>query len=383
MKIVMTGLLGQYPFGGVVWDYIQYLLGFRLLGHDVYYLEDSGSWPYDPVNKTVSSDCTYNVAFLETMMEEFGLQDRWIYRNAADGKFYGAGEKLARELLKSADLLLNISTASWLEDYEIGVKHQMFIDGDPMFNQIGLQENNSYTQRLREHNSHFTFGLKIGDADCLAPETGIQWKKTIQPICLDYWPFEESKPDDCFTTVMNWASYEPTRWNGEIYGQKNLEFEKFIDLPLKTSQKFVIAMGQGLESKRPTELLNQKGWNIIEPDKQIKDHHAYKNFLKKSKAEWSIAKHGYVAGNTGWFSCRSACYLALGRPVLIQDTGWTEKLPNGEGLLAFKTMDDCIQGIENINRNYEKHRKAARTFAEQYLDARLVCQDLLEQANLI
>ncbi|MFZ5806100.1 MAG: hypothetical protein ACOY3I_02670 [Verrucomicrobiota bacterium] len=383
MRIVATGLLGQYPFGGVVWDYIQYLLGFKALGHDIYYLEDSGSWPYDPIHKTVSADCSYNVNFLEKMMTEFGLGDRWIYRNAADGKFHGAGEKLARELLKTGDLLLNVSTASWLEDYEIGIKHQMFIDGDPMFNQIGLQQDTSYTKRLRAHDSHFTFGLKVGDADCLVPETGIQWKKTLQPICLDHWPFEQSAPDDVFTTVMNWASYKPTEWNGKNYGQKDLEFEKFIDLPLRTPQKFLIAMGQGVGSKRPTELLHQKGWSIIEPDEKIPDHHTYRDFLRKSKAEWSIAKHGYVAGKTGWFSCRSACYLALGRPVLIQDTGWTEKLPHGEGLLSFRTIEDCVKGIESINRNYEKHRKAARAFSEKHLDARLVCQDLLVQAKLI
>lgn len=383
MRIVATGLLGQYPFGGVVWDYMQYLLGFQSLGHDVYYLEDSGSWPYDPINKTVSGDCTYNVNFLQKMMTEFGLGDRWIYRNAADGKFHGAGETLARELLKNGDLLLNVSTASWLEDYEIGIKHQMFIDGDPMFTQIGLQQDTSYTQRLRAHDSHFTFGLKIGDSDCKAPDTGISWKKTIQPIALDQWPFEKNTPEDHFTTVMNWASYKPTEWNGEIYGQKDIEFKNFINLPQHTSQKFTIAMGQGVGSKRPTELLQQKGWQIIEPDEKLPDHHTYRDFLKNSKAEWSIAKHGYVAGKTGWFSCRSACYLALGRPVLVQDTGWTEKLPHSEGLLAFNTLDDCVKGIEDINRNYEKHRKAARDFAEKHLDAKKVCHDLLVQAKLV
>ncbi|MFH1067692.1 MAG: glycosyltransferase family 1 protein [bacterium] len=384
MRIVATGLVGQYPFGGVVWDYLQYLLGFRALGHDVYYLEDSGSWPYDPINKTISADCSYNVRFLGQIMEEFGLGDKWIYRNAADNKFHGAGEKLARELLKDGDLLLNVSTASWLRDYDMGIKHQMFIDGDPMFTQIGLLDakQSDYAARLRAHDSHFTFGLKVGDADCKAPDTGIRWKKTVQPIALEYWPFEKDESNGHFTTVMNWASYKPTEWQGAIYGQKDLEFQKFMDLPQHTPQSFLVAMGQGVGSKRPTELLKQKGWQIVEPDEEIPDHRTYREFLRKSKAEWSVAKHGYVAGNTGWFSCRSACYLALGRPVLVQDTGWTEKLPHGEGLLAFRTMDDCVSGIESINRDYEKHRRAARAFAEKYLDAKIVCHDLLVQAGL-
>jgi len=383
MRIVVTGLLGQFPFGGVVWDYVQYLLGFHALGHDVYYLEDSGSWPYDPLNKTVSADCSYNVDFLQRMMTGFGLGDRWIYRNAADGIYYGAGEKLARELLKDADLLLNVSTASWLEDYDVRVKHQMFIDGDPMFNQIGLiGDNNNYSRRLRAHDSHFTFGLKIGDPDCLVPDTGIVWKKTLQPIALDWWPLQSSIHGGDYTTVMNWASYQPREWEGKPYGQKDLEFEKFIDLPLHTPQKLVMAMGQGIGSKRPTQLLREKGWTILEPDEVIPDHHTYRDFLKNSKAEWSVAKHGYVAARTGWFSCRSACYLALGRPVLVQDTGWSDHLPNGEGLLPFKTMDDCVKGIARIDKDYAAHQKAARAFAEKYLDAKIVCHDLLVQASL-
>lgn len=384
MRIVVTGLLGQYPFGGVVWDYIQYLLGFHALGHDVYYLEDSGSWPYDPVNKTVSADCSYNVDFLHRMMTGFGVGDRWIYRNAADGVFHGAGEKLARELLRDADLLLNVSTASWLEDYEVGVRHQMFIDGDPMFNQIELIKGaeSNYAKRLRAHDSHFTFGLKVGEPGCLVPDTGIAWKKTLQPIALDWWPLQSSLSGGDFTTVMNWASYKPKEWEGRPYGQKDLEFEKFIDLPLHTRQKFVMAMGQGIGSRRPTELLREKGWTILEPDEVIPDHHSYRDFLMNSKAEWSVAKHGYVAARTGWFSCRSACYLALGRPVLVQDTGWSEHLPHGEGLLPFKTMEDCVAGIDRINAGYEKHQAAARAFAEKYLDAKIVCQDLLRQAGL-
>ena len=383
MRIVATGLLGQYPFGGVVWDYLQYLIGFKALGHDVYYLEDSGAWPYDPVRQTYSEDCSYSVGVLEKLMREFGFEGKWIYRNGADGKFHGGGEALARDLIKYGDLLLNISTACLLPDYEIGVKHRMFIDGDPMFCQIKLLADTDYSKLLRAHDSHFTFGLKVGDADCLAPETGLSWKKTVQPVALEEWSFQMGGPDDVYSTVMNWMSYEPLEFNGRMYGQKDMEFEKFIDLPLKTPQKFVMAMGKGIGNKRPTEMLQSKGWKIVEPDEVIPDHKSYRTFLAQSKAEWSIAKHAYVEGRTGWFSCRSACYLALGRPVLVQDTGWSEKLPHGEGLLPFSTMEDCVRGIEEINRNYAKHSRAARAFAEEYLDARKVCHDLLVQAELV
>lgn len=384
MRIVVTGLVGQYPFGGVIWDYLNYVLGFRALGHEVFYLEDTGVWPYDPVKETITEDCSYQVGALGRIMEGFGLGDRWIYRNAADGTFHGAGEKLARELLKSGDLLVNVSTASWFTDYDVGIRHQMFIDGDPMFTQIGMHDpdKGDYTRRLRAHDSHFSFGLHLGEPGCRVPDTGIRWKKTLQPVALEYWPWAEDEPLDRYTTVMNWASYKPKVWQGEEFGQKDIEFLKFAGLPRLTPQPMVVAMGQGIGRKRPTEMLQEKGWTILEPDEVLPDHLTYRAFLRDSKAEWSIAKHGYVAGRTGWFSCRTACYLALGRPAVVQDTGWTAHLPHGEGLLAFQTMDECVAAIARINADYPAHRRAARAFAEKHLDARVVCQDLLDQAGI-
>jgi len=383
MRIVVTGLIGQYPFGGVIWDYIQYVLGFQELGHEVYYLEDTGVWPYDPVRETITDDCSHQVGALTRIMADFNLGDRWIYRNAADGKFHGAGEKIARELIKCGDLLVNVSTASWFEDYEVGVKHQMFLDGDPMFTQIGMldPDKGGYTARLRAHDSHFSFGLKLGEADCLVPDTGIRWKKTLQPVALNYWPYAENEAEP-FTTVMNWCSYKPKIWQGREYGQKDIEFSRFQELPRHTPQKLVIAMGQGIGKKRPTEFLENIGWKILEPDQVLPDHLTYRDFLKNSRAEWSIAKHGYVAARTGWFSCRTACYLALGRPAVVQDTGWSEHLPHGMGLVPFTTLAECAAGIATINRDYATHRRAAREFAEKYLDARRVCQDLLDQAGI-
>ena len=391
MRIVVTGLLGQYAFGGVTWDYIQYLLGFRDLGHDVWYLEDSGAWPYDPVRQTISEDCTYNVHYLAGMMTEFGFGDRWIYRNGADGKFHGAGEAAARDLIKNGDLLVNVSSAGWLKDYDFSVKHQMFIDGDPMFAQVNLLDpkHADYAARVKAHDSHFTFGLNVGRPGCLVPDTGIRWKKTVQPIALDHWPVQDddaaaqgSKILDRFTTVMNWASYAPIEWQGKPYGQKDLEFEKFKLLPKLTPQHLEMAMGQGVGSKRPTEELRALGWTILEAGDVLPDHRSYHEFLRTSKAEWSVAKHGYVAARTGWFSCRTACYLALGRPAVVQETGWSDYIPAGDGLLAFSTLDEAVDAIADINDHYAEHQAAARALAEQFFEAKKVCNDLLVQAGL-
>lgn len=379
MRIIITGLVGQYPFGGVIWDYLQYLLGFRALGHEVLYLEDSGAWPYDPVAGTITGDCSFALRSLKKIFTDFDLAESWVYRNGADGKFYGAGEKVAREWLRRGDLLVNVSSAGWLRDYDLRVGHKMFIDGDPMFCQIGLLDgsNPQYAGRLRDHHSHFTFGLSVGQPSCPVPVDGITWRPTVQPIALDHWPVTPPPAQGPWTTVMNWSSYPPKTWEGRPYGQKDLEFKKFFDLPKVTSAKFKLAMGLGVDAQRPADHLRQIGWDLVEPQDVVPDHLTYRTFLQNSAAEWSVAKHGYVEGQTGWFSCRSACYLALGRPVVVQETGWTKHLPSGQGALAFTDLAEAVDAIARITHDYAHHAQAARRMAEEHFEAKQVCQQLL------
>ena len=382
MRIIITGLVGQYPFGGVIWDYIQYLLGFRSLGHQVLYLEDSGAWPYDPVAGTITDDCSFALQSLHKIFTDFDLAESWVYRNGADGKFYGSGEKVAREWLRHGDLLVNVSSAGWLRDYDLRVGHRMFIDGDPMFCQIGLLDGSNplYAGRLRDHDSHFTFGLSVGQPDCPVPVDGITWRPTVQPIAIDQWPMTPVSSDAPWTTVMNWASYKPKVWEGRTYGQKNLEFNRFRDLPSKTSIPLRLAMGLGVDGQRPAQELRQLGWDLVEPQEVVPDHRAYRSFLTNSRGEWSVAKHGYVEGKTGWFSCRTACYLAAGRPAVVQETGWSRHLPSDRGVLPFTTLDEAAEGLGKATRNYSEHSKAAREIALEFFDAKKVCQELLRQA---
>ena len=381
MRIIITGLVGQYPFGGVIWDYLQYLLGFRSLGHQVLYLEDSGAWPYDPVAGTITDDCSFALQSLRRIFTDFDMAESWVYRNGADGKFHGAGEKVAREWLRHGDLLVNVSSAGWLRDYDLRVGHRMFIDGDPMFCQIGLLDGSNplYAGRLRDHDSHFTFGLSVGQTDCPVPVDGITWRPTVQPVAIDQWPVTPVSADAPWTTVMNWASYKPKVWEGRTYGQKNLEFNRFRDLPSKTSVPLRLAMGLGVDGLRPAEELRQLGWDLVEPQEVVPDHRAYRSFLTNSRGEWSIAKHGYVEGKTGWFSCRTACYLAAGRPAVVQETGWSRHLPSNGGVLPFTTVEEAVEGLTEVERNYSKHSKAAREIAIEFFDAKKVCKDLLSQ----
>ena len=382
MRIIITGLVGQYPFGGVIWDYLQYLLGFRSLGHQVLYLEDSGAWPYDPAAGTITDDCSFALQSLHKIFTDFDLAESWVYRNGADGKFHGAGERVAREWLRHGDVLVNVSSAGWLRDYDLRVGHRMFIDGDPMFCQIGLLDGSNplYAGRLRDHDSHFTFGLSVGQPDCPVPVDGITWRPTVQPVAIDQWPVTPVSADAPWTTVMNWASYKPKVWEGRTYGQKNLEFNRFRDLPSKTNVPLRLAMGLGVDGLRPAEELRKLGWDLVEPQEAVPDHRAYRSFLTNSRGEWSVAKQGYVEGKTGWFSCRTACYLAAGRPAVVQETDWSRHIPSGRGVLPFTTVEEAAEGLARVTRNYSEHSKAAREIALEFFEAKKVCHDLLRHA---
>lgn len=385
MRILVSGLIGQYAFGGVTWDYIQYILGFRALGHDVWYLEDTATWAYDPIKEEPSADCSYNVGYLERVMHEFDLGDRWIYRNEADGAYHGPAAAKADAVISDCDIFINVSGACWMRDVVEKIPRKIFIDGDPMFTHIGLATlaRPSYVEHLRAHDEHFTFGLNVGRSDCRVPTAGFTWKPTIQPIAIDWWerslmPAHATHPArGAWTTVMNWASYPPQEFEGEAYGNKDIEFLRFIDLPSHTEESFVLAMGQGIGRSRPTSRLEAAGWTIIEPDVHLPDYATYHSFLANSKAEWSIAKNGYVKSRSGWFSCRSACYLALGKPVVVQDTGWTSHLPSGKGVVAFADLDGAVAAVNAVANDYATHSAAARAFAREHLDAARVCAALL------
>ncbi|MDX2079331.1 MAG: hypothetical protein SFU53_00960 [Terrimicrobiaceae bacterium] len=385
MRIVVTGLVGQYAFGGVTWDYLQYVLGFQRLGHEVWYLEDSSVWPYDPIKQEPGTDCSHNVRYLERVMNAFDLGDRWIYRNGADGAYHGISDaSTAERLLRSADVLANVSGACWLREPTAAIPLKLFLDGDPMFTQIDLvdPERRKAGEHIRAHDRHFSFGLHIGHPGCHVPTGGLNWRPTVQPVALDWWERVLAPEPDvaagAWTTVMNWASYKPRAFHGETYGQKDIEFMRFTDLPRRCGERFVLAMGQGVGQSRPTALLEDHGWTIVEPDLHLPDFESYHAFLRASKAEWSIAKNGYVHSRSGWFSCRSACYLAAGKPVVVQDTGWTDHLPSGEGVLAFTTLDEAADAIARVSSDYLHHCEAARAYARKHFDAAKVCAELLE-----
>jgi hypothetical protein len=408
LRIIVTGLIAQHPtLGGVTWDYLQYVIGLAQLGHEVYYFEDSGEWPYHldggPTgSEWIAYDCSQNVNYLAKVMERYGLGDRWAYRFPIKPRWYGMSHLKRREVLASADLLINVSgTLKRPTDYR-QVRRLAYIDSDPVFTQIKLnlpRGQGKFQKRVAAHDVFFSFGEHFSEQ---VPETKYQWRPTRTPIVLSEWrPAKAYR--EVFTTVMSWTSYKPLVYGGQSYAQKDVEFKRFLQLAsMATPTILEVAMGKtqhvrwqsGEENLpaaaaalhrdhpqwTPWELLQHMGWKLVDSIQICGDLDRYREYVESSKAEWSVAKNGYVRGQSGWFSCRSACYLAAGRPAVVQDTGFTSVIPAGEGLLTFTTPDEAADAIRRVTDSYTRHAKAARALAEEYFDSRKVLTRLVEQA---
>jgi hypothetical protein len=370
VKILFAGIIARHPFGGVTWCSLMYLLGLRALGHEVFYIEDTGECVYDPVLDTQSKDPAYGTAYIQAALEPFGLGDRWSFVNF-DGSYHGQSAEHVRRYCADADLFLNLSGGSWFwRDEYSRIPHKAFIDSDPAFTQLSIAEGSAwYAQFFQGFDRLFTFGANIGTAASAVPTGPLVWHKTWQPVTVGDWR-SEATPDDRFTTVMSWhiASF------ANVGGHKDEEFLKYLDLPSRTPQRFRLAING------PRDLLGEHGWETVDAMAASRTPWEYRDFIHRSKAEFSVAKHTYVATHSGWFSDRTECYLASGRPALVQDTGWSEHLPSGEGLLAFSGLDAVLAGIDRINSDYRRHARRAREIAGEYFDARVVLPRLLETA---
>jgi hypothetical protein len=377
-RIVVAGLMAEYPLGGLTWHYLQYVVGLAQLGHEVFYLEDTGRWPYNPVEGGISADCDFNVTYLNDVLSRFGLAKRWAYCFPHHSEWFGLPHDTREEVLASADLLINVSGLLRRPDAYRQVGRLAYIDTDPVFTQIRLARGETYMRHLVEaHDTHFSFGETLDDP---VPKTGHRWIATRQPILMSEWD-GPTPTRDAFTTVMNWTSYKPVEWQGRTYGQKNAELTRFIDLPrLVAPSQLELALAVGKTKRAPYDLLRRRGWRVVDPAQVCGDLDAYREYVRSSKAEWGVAKEAYATARPAWFSERSACYLAAGRPVVVQDTGFAAALPVGEGIVPFSTVEEAAAGIRAVEDSYEQHSIAARQIATEYFDSSKVLQRLLEDA---
>lgn len=379
-RIGVLGTFANVPYAGMAWMHCQFLLGLARLGHDVFYVETTTAWPYHPVEMTTTDDPSYALMYLDRVLGSFGLSDRWAYRASyADGRWYGplAGEAI--DLLRSADAVFNITGSTTPE--EIGTPCRLvYIGTDPVLQELRIAQGDEVLrERVAAHLAHFTYGENIGSSICPVPTLPFKTHAMRQPIVLDLW--QDGPPSHAaFTTVTNW---EVRGYDVEFRGQqytwsKHHEYLKIIDLPQKTDACLELAMGLSGVSAEVRRLLRTNGWSTVDAYEMSLDPWPYRDYIRKSAAELSVAKDMVARTYCGWFSERSACYLAAGRPVITQNTGFSRSLPTGKGLFAFDTSDDILAAIDAVRSNYDEHSQGARAVAEDFFRAETVLGKVLD-----
>jgi hypothetical protein len=372
VNVILAGIMGRYPYGGVAWCSLMYLLGLRQLGHRVWYLEDTGECNYDPVANRIETDPRYALHFIRNCLAPYGLGERWCYLDYQGG-YHGHSREAWRQVCADADLFLDLSGGCWYwRDEYAAIPHSAFIDSDPAFTQLALAKGEPwYVEFFARFHRMFTFGRNVGTPACPVPVGPFRWEHTWQPVCADEWAPTGTAPRDCFTTVLSWRIRSFT----DIGGNKDREFFKVLDLPSRTPVPLELAV------TGPRELLARHGWQCRDAFPVSRTLDAYRDYLRSSRGEFSAAKHTYVRTNSGWFSDRTECYLAAGRPAVVQDTGFSAHLPAGAGLLAYRTPDEAVAGLEAVVSDYPRHARAARDLALAHFAAEVVLPPLLERAT--
>ena len=377
LRIIALGYIVRWPLGGMVWSNLHFLMGLRDLGHEVYYLEDSDDYAscYDPERCLTDTNPAYGLSFATKVLGRLGFGEHWAFHDAHTSTWHGPLADKVQSISRSADVVLNLACANPLHPWLRDIPKRVYLDEDPAFNQIKLRTDEKARQRALAHNVFATFGENIPRGTSRLPKDELPWVATRQPVYLPAVPVQAPRPEGKFTTVMQWQSYKTLEFEGVRYGVKAESFEPLQNLPATTGPVFEIAMGGG---NVPRGMLRRKGWNLVNPLPLSLDPWTYETFIRESKAEFGLAKEGYVVANTGWFSERSACYLAMGRPVLAQETGFSEWLKASDGVVPFSNAAEAAAGVRAIETNYSHHCLAARSIAEEYFDSRKVLPELIE-----
>lgn len=377
LRIAVFGYIVRGPLGGLAWHHLQYLKGLADLGHDVVFFEDSEDYAscYDPCTFSMTQDPAFGIEFLTGALQRLDLQQRWAYFNWHTDEWMGMGRADALRFLSSADLLLNLSGINPLRSWSESVPIRVFVDTDPVFTQIKMLQNPSTFALVIGHNRFLTFGESLPGGTLDIPINGVTWQPARQPVHLPSWrslPVTSGRP---YTTVMQWESYPAVEYDGRIFGMKSASFSMVEQLPRQVGPRLQLALGG---STAPRQRLRRQGWSIVNSMMKTATPSRFQGYLSGSRGEFTVAKHGYVVSDCGWFSERSANYLASSRPVITKETGFSKFIPTGEGLFAFSTLDEAVAAIESVESNYERHSKAAREIAEEYFDSRKVLTRLLD-----
>ncbi len=370
LKIVLAGMLAGDPHqGGATWAVLQYVAGLQALGHDVMVVE--------PVAPDALAPGTAVSDYFRTLPLP---PERAALLGRGSAETMGVPYRQLEAFAAEADLLLNISGMLRDERLLERIAVRAFVDLDPGFNQVWQTQGEDMGFEL--HNRFVTVGALIGTPDCPIPTCGRQWVATLPPVALEHWPAAADPPlRDAFTTVGHWRSYGPIEHDGIHYGQRAHALRGLIELPRLSKARFQLALGIHPDERTDIEALTTNGWELLDPRRVAGSPGDYREFVRGSKAELCVPKSGYALSHSGWFSDRSACYLASGRPVAAQETGVAERLPTGQGLLSFTSTEEAAGAVAEIESAPELHRVAARALAEEYLDAEKVLAELLARLS--
>jgi hypothetical protein len=386
-RIVVMGFMGSMPIAGVIWQHIHYIVGLQRLGHDVYYIEDSARIPYNPETFEVTTEFDYTGRLLEGLAREFEFQNRWAFcaRYLPGNPTAGLRLKRIRQLYREADAILNICGAQEFNDDLLVSDRILYIESDPGVEQIKIDKGvKSTIQYLERHHALFTFGENIGTKSFPVPTHRLKWLPTRQPVVTDLWRTRHAPSGgSVFTSVANWSTsgLKDITWRGKKYlWSKSREFLRFIAAPKKAGETFELATNIEQGATRARFELN--GWRLTSPLQMSVDYWLYRDYVQRSKGEFTVAKDQYVRLNTGWFSDRSVCYLAAGRPVITQETGFTKFYGGEVGLLSFRTLGEIVDAVMQVNADYMKHSRAAYALAREVFEAKKVLKSILDRAGI-
>ncbi len=385
MFILISGALANKPFnGGEAWVRLSWLRGFERLGCQVYFLEQIGPETcVDAEGAPATFEESVNLAYFRKVIAQFGLEGRAALVCTDESGSFGASLGDLDHLVQGADLLVNISGHLRMPRLFQRVRRKAYIDIDPGFTQYWHDAGVSGAN-LDGHDLYYTIGENIGNTDCPIPTSGFEWRPVRQPVVLEDWPVSAEAGFDRFTTIASWrGTFGPVDAGGRRFGLKVHEFRKIIDLPRRASLEFEIALDIHPADGKDRDALLTHGWRIVDPRRASGDPLDFRRYVQQSGAEFSVAQGIYVETNSGWFSDRTVRYLASGRPALVQDTGFSRRLRTGRGLVAFRTLDEAVEGARQIANDYHAHAAAARAVAEEYFDSGVVLPRLLDDAMMV
>ncbi len=368
---------------GNAWVVLSWVLGLKKLGFRTCFVEQiSREACVDADGAVTSFEQSVNLAYFKRIMGQFGLSDSAALVYEGGRHVHGPSYAELLDLAETADLLVNITGHLTLEPLMRRLRRKAYVDLDPGFTQFWHAAGYA-GPRLEGHDYYFTIGENIGTPACPIPTGGIRWRPIRQPVVLDHWPVSGEGNRDRFTTVATWRGpYGPVQYGGRTFGLKVHEFRKFVDLPRQVQQTFEIALNIHPADTKDLSLLRQHGWEIVDPRTVVPDPNAFRCYVQTSGAEFSVAQGVYVETKSGWFSDRTVRYLASGKPALVQDTGFSRNYPVGDGLVAFRTLDEAVVGAERIAGDYDRHCRVARSLAEAYFDSDQVLGGFAEQVGI-